>query len=162
MGTTLTGKKSMCKWILTVQNCVVQGSTINGFQSPALLAIVFLRSSYLIEKEMASHSCILAWRIPWTKEPGRLQPMGSHRVGHDWSDFAQLFNTWLICFNLIFWEVLVFKQCFNFWPLTMYLFIKIFALNHLFNSSIGHLLYTRNCANYWGYIEKLKKGLTPS
>ena len=35
-----------------------------------------------LEKEMATHSSILAWRIPWTKEPGRLQPMGSQRVGH--------------------------------------------------------------------------------
>ena len=31
---------------------------------------------------MATHSSILAWRIPWTEEPGRLQPMGSQRVGH--------------------------------------------------------------------------------
>ena len=37
----------------------------------------------LLEKEMATHSSILAWRIPWTEEPGRLQSMGSHRVGHD-------------------------------------------------------------------------------
>ena len=36
-----------------------------------------------LEKEMATHSSILAWRIPWTEEPGRLQPMGSQRVGHD-------------------------------------------------------------------------------
>ena len=35
------------------------------------------------EKEMATHSSILAWRIPWTEEPGRLQSMGSQRVGHD-------------------------------------------------------------------------------
>ena len=35
-----------------------------------------------LEKEMATHSSILAWRIPGTKEPGRLQPMGSQRVGH--------------------------------------------------------------------------------
>ena len=34
-------------------------------------------------KEMATHFSILAWRIPWTKEPGRLQSMGSQRVGHD-------------------------------------------------------------------------------
>ena len=33
---------------------------------------------------MATHSSILAWRIPWTEEPGRLQPMGLNRVGHDW------------------------------------------------------------------------------
>ena len=38
-----------------------------------------------LEKEMATHSSILAWRIPWTEEPGRLQSMGSQRVGHDWA-----------------------------------------------------------------------------
>ena len=38
---------------------------------------------------MATHSSVLAWRIPWTEKPGRLQSMGSHRVGHDWSDLAE-------------------------------------------------------------------------
>ena len=37
----------------------------------------------LLEKEMATHSSILAWKIPWTEEPGRLQSVGSQRVGHD-------------------------------------------------------------------------------
>ena len=37
----------------------------------------------LLEKGMATHSSILAWRIPWTEEPGGLQSMGSHRVGQD-------------------------------------------------------------------------------
>ena len=36
-----------------------------------------------LEKGMATHSIILAWRIPWTEEPGGLQSMGSQRVGHD-------------------------------------------------------------------------------
>ena len=36
-----------------------------------------------LEKEMATHSSILAWRIPWTEEPGGLQSLGSQRVGHD-------------------------------------------------------------------------------
>ena len=36
-----------------------------------------------LEKEMATHSNILAWRIPWTEEPGGLQSIGSQRVGHD-------------------------------------------------------------------------------
>ena len=36
-----------------------------------------------LEKEMATHSSILAWRIPWTEEPGWLQSMGSQRVRHD-------------------------------------------------------------------------------
>ena len=38
-----------------------------------------------LEKEIAAHSIILAWRIPWTEEPGGLQSMGSQRVGHDWA-----------------------------------------------------------------------------
>ena len=37
----------------------------------------------LLEKEMTTHSSTLAWKIPWTKEPGRLLSMGSQRVGHD-------------------------------------------------------------------------------
>ena len=41
----------------------------------------------LLEKEMATHSTILAWKIPWTEEPSRLQCMGLQRVGHD-SDFT--------------------------------------------------------------------------
>ena len=36
-----------------------------------------------LEEEMAAHSSILAWKIPWTVEPGRLPSMGSQRVGHD-------------------------------------------------------------------------------
>ena len=36
-----------------------------------------------LEKEMATHSSILAWKIPWTEEPSKLQSMGSQRVGHD-------------------------------------------------------------------------------
>ena len=38
-----------------------------------------------LEKEMATHSSILVWKIPWTEEPGRLQSLGSQRVGHDWA-----------------------------------------------------------------------------
>ena len=44
-----------------------------------------------LEKGMATHSGILAWRIPWTEEPGGLQPIGSQRVGHDWGDLAQMY-----------------------------------------------------------------------
>ena len=40
------------------------------------------------EKAMAVHSSVLAWRIPGMEEPGGLPSMGSHRVGHDWSDLA--------------------------------------------------------------------------
>ena len=62
------------------------------------------RSLDLLEKEMATHSSILAWKIPWTEEPGRLQSMGSQRVRR-LSDFAFTFFCMIIiglslmCFN---------------------------------------------------------------
>ena len=43
-----------------------------------------------LEKEMATHSSILAWRIPWREEPGRLQSTGSQRVRHDWATSLSL------------------------------------------------------------------------
>ena len=45
--------------------------------------ILYIRVSFLLETAMAPHSSTLAWKIPWTEEPGRLQSMGSLRVGHD-------------------------------------------------------------------------------
>jgi len=52
-----------------------------------------------LEKDMATHSSFLAWRIPWTEEPGRLQSMGSQRVGHDWSSKETL-DSWvgILCY----------------------------------------------------------------
>ena len=44
-----------------------------------------------LEEGMVTHSSILAWRIPWTEEPGRLQSMGSQGVGHDWNDLAPMY-----------------------------------------------------------------------
>ena len=43
---------------------------------------------HALEKEMATHSSVLAWRIPGTGQPGGLPSMGSHRVGHNWSDLT--------------------------------------------------------------------------
>ena len=48
-----------------------------------LSAFTFTFHFHALEKEMATHSNVLARRIPWTEKPGRLQSMGSHRVGHD-------------------------------------------------------------------------------
>ena len=42
-----------------------------------------LSREYPLKKEMATHSSTLSWKIPWTEKPGRLQSMGSQRVGHD-------------------------------------------------------------------------------
>ena len=54
---------------------------------------------YALEKEMATHSSVLAWRIPGMAEPGGLLSMGSHRVRHDWSDLAAAAAA---CFSLYF------------------------------------------------------------
>ena len=51
-----------------------------------------LKYTYKAEKAMAPHSSTLAWKIPWTEEPGRLQSMGSRRVGHDWATSLSLFT----------------------------------------------------------------------
>ena len=53
-----------------------------------------------LEEDMATHSSTLAWRIPWTEEPGELQSMGSQRVRHDWSDLAHTHNT----FDHLYWK----------------------------------------------------------
>ena len=52
--------------------------------------LTFTFHFHALEKEMATHSSVLAWRIPGTGEPGGLLFMGSHRVRHDWSDLAVL------------------------------------------------------------------------
>ena len=49
---------------------------------------IFTFHFHALEKEMATHSSVLAWRIPGTAEPGGLPSMGSHRVGHNCSDLA--------------------------------------------------------------------------
>ena len=45
-----------------------------------------------LEEGMATHSSILAWRIPWTEEPARLRSIGLQRVGHDWSHLARIYT----------------------------------------------------------------------
>ena len=52
-----------------------------------------------LEKEMATRSSILAWRIPWTEEPGGLQSTGSQSVGHDWATLLLLY------YGLIYWHI---------------------------------------------------------
>ena len=54
---------------------------------------------HALEKEMATHSSVLAWRIPEAAEPGGLPTMGSHRVGPDWSDLAAAAANSTMCFQ---------------------------------------------------------------
>ena len=54
------------------------------------MQVRFLGQEDPLEEEMANHSSILAWEIPWTEESGGLQSMGSQRVGHDLSNLAHV------------------------------------------------------------------------
>ena len=58
---------------------------------------------HALEKEMTTHSSVLAWRIPGTGEPGGLPSMELHRVGHDWSDLAAAAGSHFI-FNYLYYE----------------------------------------------------------
>ena len=59
-----------------------------------LIDFIFTFHFHALVKEMATHTSVLAWRIPGTGEPGGLPSMGSHRVRHDWSDLAAA--AWLL------------------------------------------------------------------
>ena len=52
------------------------------------MQVQFLGQEDSLKEDIATHSSILAWRIPWTEEAGGLQSVGFQRVGHDWSDLA--------------------------------------------------------------------------
>ena len=67
-------------WWAAVHGVVTSRTRLSGFP--------FTFHFHALEKEMATHSSVLAWRIPGTREPGGLPSMGLHRVRHDWSDLA--------------------------------------------------------------------------
>ena len=69
----------MTKLSIFIHECL---TTIDLF-SPSVSLLFFLEVVLALEKEMATHSSILAWRIPGTEEPSGLLSMGSHRAGHD-------------------------------------------------------------------------------
>ena len=71
-------------------DCSLPGSSVHGVakSQTRLSDFTFTFHFHALEKEMATHSSVLAWRIPGMGEPGGLPSMGLHRVGHDWSDLA--------------------------------------------------------------------------
>ena len=78
-----------------VQNLTTGGETLwNYFGSPTQwvwnLIFLWFWPFYCLTEEMATHSSILAWRIPWMQEPGGLQSTGLQRVGHDWATLLSL------------------------------------------------------------------------
>ena len=81
---------------------------------------------HALEKEMATHSSVLSWRIPGTGEPGGLLSMGSHKVGHDWSDLAIAIaivqKPFMLYMDLV-WILIVsvFKELFHFFEFLKYM-----------------------------------------
>ena len=66
-------------------DCSLPGSSVHGVakNQAQLIDFTFTFHFHALKKEMATHSSVLAWRIAGTEEPGGLQSMGSHRVGHN-------------------------------------------------------------------------------
>ena len=77
-----------------------------------LSVFTFTFHFHALEKEMATHSSVLAWRIPGRGEPGQLLSMGSHRVRHDWSDLAaeDCLNTLFLSSPVLYkWILIIFS-----------------------------------------------------
>ena len=104
-----------------------------------------------LEKEMATHSSILAWRIPWIEEPGRLQSMGSQKVGHDWVTSLHFISTTqtyhtVFCTNIL--QYLCTKP-FNYLIFELFLWYKLQELT-------SEVLMTSFCLN----IKLFKRTIT--
>ena len=65
--------------------CITVAQSIKNLPAVQETQVRSLGREDPLEKEMATHSSILTWKISWTEEPGGLQSMGSQRVGHDWA-----------------------------------------------------------------------------
>ena len=79
--TEIRRPKGLLRWLQWLR-------TYLSMQETSEMHIQSLGREDPLEEGMATHSSILAWRISWTEEPGRLQSMGSQRVGHEWNDLA--------------------------------------------------------------------------
>ena len=73
-------KEEVC---LVIYLILLVAQTVKRLPAMQETRVLFLGREDPLEKEMAIHSNSLAWKIPWTEEPDRLQSMGSQRVGHD-------------------------------------------------------------------------------
>ena len=80
------------RWYAASGERVVVVQTVKNPPTTRETRVQSLGREDFVEQGMATHSSILAWRIPWTEEPGGLQSMGSLRVGHDWASSLSLFT----------------------------------------------------------------------
>ena len=76
---------SACFFMLQISGCNRRGFSTNlmKIKDPDQFSVIYSPKGWMMDKEMATHSSVLAWRIPGTGEPGGLPSLGSHRVGHD-------------------------------------------------------------------------------
>ena len=104
---------------------------------------------HALEKEMATHSNVLAWRIPWTEEPDGLPSMGSHRVGHDWSDLAA--------------EVLTFFYLLPLPPSSKPA-IAVVSFSHLTHSSfcLFFFHFSGSILLHWAHLDNLEQSPHPT
>ena len=90
-----------------------------------------------LETGMATHFTVLAWRIPWTEEPGGLQSMGSQRVRHDWSNLAYMHIQYSMVWiqpNFLFYSITTRHLK---WVLSSFDFINSLAINILTQSPLA-------------------------
>ena len=109
-----------------------------------------------LDKVLATHSRILAWRIPWSEEPGWLQSIRLQRVGHDWSDLAHhsmlnCIGRWNLSKNLLFQKLSHEKN--NLKPtITIYIYIRWI----LCDSLSGSLDFRQVIPEMSAYLQHLK------
>ena len=116
---------------LSVLPTSIVAQTVKRLSAMRETCIRFLGQEDPLEKEMATHSSTLAWKIPWMKEPGRLQSMGSQRVGHNWVTSLSLF---FLSVYLNLWSIVISSPFIN--GLS-----RLFLLLHQQSISVsGHVL----------------------
>ena len=79
------------------------GSVVKNLPSIHKTRVRSLGQEDPLEEGVATHSCILAWRIPWTEEPEGLQSMGSQRVGHNWVTNTFRAGAWVTAGTILVW-----------------------------------------------------------
>ena len=100
-----------------------------------------------LEKGTATHSSILAWRIPWTEEPGGLQSRGSQRVGHDWATNTFTFLT------SVNWECLYVVYSFKDYNVCEWESLKLVFTDFYWSKLLTFILVCPRVVNLWiGYI----------
>ena len=98
-----------------LEQCPMDGgawkASVHGVAEGRTWLTDFTFHFHALEKEMATHSSVLAWRIPGTGEPGGLPSMGSQRVGHDWSDSAAACTGTSVLTAVLFTKTKIRQQC---------------------------------------------------